>query len=470
MRYGVRGRQPSPKSWYDLPMRRRLIVVVLLPALAVGLLATLWTGAPATIRLTAERTAIGPSAQVEASFAVGSRGLAEVRLELAQGDHTILLARREHRPRPSWKPWAAAVHEDRLAADAGWRQHEGLSEGEAVVRAVATRAATWLRDPAPVVEELRLTVKMRPPELVALSTQHYPAQGGADAVVYSLGAGAVRDGVAVGDLWFPGHDVPGGAGLRFALYAVPFDHADAAGIRLTTEDDAGNRAEVAFVDRLVARPVSSDTLRLDDAFLGRVVPEILARSGLPDSGDHLADYLKINGELRRRNGARLTELASSSAAEPLWREPFVALPNAQVMSPFADRRTYLYAGREVDRQVHLGYDLASVRRAEVPAANAGRVALARYLGIYGNTVVLDHGVGLMSLYGHLSSLAVGEGDEVAIGQTVGRTGVTGLAGGDHLHFTILVGGVPVDAKEWWDPDWIETRIAGRLGAGFPFRR
>ena len=111
-----------------------------------------------------------------------------------------------------------------------------------------------------------------------------------------------------------------------------------------------------------------------------------------------------------------------------------------------------------------------ISRAEVPSANAGRVVLARYFGIYGNAVVVDHGAGLMSLYGHLSSLAVAEGDEVARGATVGRTGVTGLAGGDHLHFTMLIGGVPVDAREWWDPRWIETRIAGRLGAGFPFSK
>ncbi|MFQ5350011.1 MAG: M23 family metallopeptidase [Thermoanaerobaculia bacterium] len=449
---------------------RRLLVAVVVVAAAAAAVSGLWIGAPPTVSLAAERPAIGPSTVVEGQFLAGPDGLDEVRLELSQGDRTIVLATGEHQPRPPWKLWAPAVHEDRLHADAGWRHLEGLSEGEAVLRAVATRAGTWLRSPPPVIEELRLTVKMRPPGLMVLSTQHYPAQGGSDLVVYSLGAGAVRDGVVVGDLWFPGHDVPGAtSGSRFALYAVPFDHADVDRIRLVTEDDAGNRAEVAFVDRLKERPASRDTLRLDGAFLERVVPEILVRSGLPDSGDRLADYLGINGELRRRNGARLTELAASSAPEPLWRAPFLPLPNAKVMSPFADRRTYLYEGREVDRQVHLGYDLASVRRAEVPAANDGRVALARYLGIYGNAVVVDHGTGLMSLYGHLSSIAVDEGDQVARGETLGRTGVTGLAGGDHLHFTTLIGGVAVDAREWWDPRWIETRIAARLGSGFVFQ-
>jgi murein DD-endopeptidase MepM/ murein hydrolase activator NlpD len=429
----------------------------------------LWVGDPPTVSLASNLPAIGPRTGVEAQFLAAQRGLAEVRLELTQGDETIVLARREHAPRPAWKPWAPATREDRLAAVVGWSLEQGLQEGEAVIRAVAERADTWLRAPEPVIQELRLTVKTRPPSLAPLSTQHYPVQGGSDLVVYSLGPGSVRDGVAVGDLWFPGREVPGGElGRRFALFAVPFDHADAATIRLVAEDDAGNRAESAFLDRLHLRPASQDTLRLSDAFLERVVPEVLARSGMPDSGDRLADYLEINGELRRRNGATITELAATSADQLLWRRPFQPMPGAQVMSPFADRRTYVYEGNQVDHQVHLGYDLASVRRAEVPAANDGKVLLARYFGIYGNAVVIDHGAGLLSLYGHLSSIAVSEGAEVARGETVGRTGITGLAGGDHLHFTTLVGGVAVDAREWWDPRWIETRVARRLGAGFTF--
>ena len=233
---------------------RRLLVILVLAGVAAAAVSGLWIGDAPSVTLTAERPAIGPSTAVEASFVAPSRGLAEVRLELTQGDRKLELGRREHQPRPPWKPWQQVVREDRLAADAGWAEQEGLREGEAVLRAVAARAGTWLRRPEPVVEELRLIVKMRPPDLAARSGGHYPAQGGSDLVVYSVGAGAVRDGVVVGELWFPGRDVPGGAGMRFALYAVPFDQADAGAIRLVAEDDAGNRAEQAFVNRLVERP------------------------------------------------------------------------------------------------------------------------------------------------------------------------------------------------------------------------
>ena len=94
--------------------------------------------------------------------------------------------------------------------------------------------------------------------------------------------------------------------------------------------------------------------------------------------------------------------------------------------------------------------------------------LARYFGIYGNTVVIDHGYGLMSLYGHLSSIAVEPGQQVDRAQQIGRSGATGLAGGDHLHFTMLLQGLPVNPREWWDAHWLHDRLKLKLGDAFPF--
>jgi murein DD-endopeptidase MepM/ murein hydrolase activator NlpD len=201
----------------------------------------------------------------------------------------------------------------------------------------------------------------------------------------------------------------------------------------------------------------------------KVVPQILARTpGLADPGELLDGYLLLNGELRRRNADSLLGLAARSRPEFLWSQPFLSLPNAQVMSSFANRRTYVLDDREVDTQDHLGIDLASVRAAPVPAANAGAVVLAEYLGIYGNTVVVDHGHGLMSLYAHLSQIDVTADQAVERGEPLGRTGETGLAGGDHLHFTVLLHGRPVTPVEWWDADWIADRVAAKLGAALPF--
>jgi murein DD-endopeptidase MepM/ murein hydrolase activator NlpD len=139
-----------------------------------------------------------------------------------------------------------------------------------------------------------------------------------------------------------------------------------------------------------------------------------------------------------------------------------------VTSAFADRRSYTYGGQQVDQQTHLGFDLAVTRNTPVPAANDGVVVLARYFGIYGNAVVLDHGYGIMSLYAHLATTAVARGQSVARGDILGRTGATGLAGGDHLHFTILVQGLPVNPTEWWDARWIRDHLVRPLGPAFPF--
>ena len=199
----------------------------------------------------------------------------------------------------------------------------------------------------------------------------------------------------------------------------------------------------------------------------KVVPAILSQTPeLDQRGNLLDNYLAINGELRASNSQYLIDLADDSAQEFLWSRPFLQMPNSQVMSTFADRRTYLYEGRSVDQQDHLGYDLASTSRAPIPAANDGIVVLARFFGIYGNAVVIDHGFGLMSLYGHLSSLDVSEGDVVERGQSLGRSGETGLAGGDHLHFTMLLQGVPVNPVEWWDGHWIQDRLETKLGPDF----
>jgi murein DD-endopeptidase MepM/ murein hydrolase activator NlpD len=140
----------------------------------------------------------------------------------------------------------------------------------------------------------------------------------------------------------------------------------------------------------------------------------------------------------------------------------VPLGNAQIESKFADHRTYFYQGKEVDQQVHLGFDLAVTVNIPVKAGNDGKVVYADYLGIYGNCIVIDHGMGVSSLYGHLSSIDVKAGDAVKRDQVIGRSGMTGLAGGDHLHFSIQVQGLPVSAVEWWDPHWIDDRIMRKI--------
>lgn len=454
-------------------------LVLLLALLAVAALAWFRTGAP-EVELEAERPGIGRNASpVTVRVAEPSRGLTRVRVEVAQeGREPVVLEERtyDEGPRPFWAFWGPRAEQDEFEVGVGRDTVEGLQEGEATIRVVAERAGTPLRKGDPVVAERTLPVMLRPPTLSVRSGQHYVQQGGSGVVVYHVGEGALaeggRHGVRAGDDFFPGHPMPNGeTGDHFALFGVPWDVDDPSKVRLIAGDAIGNEAEAAFIDRWFPRPPRADTIQLSDAFLEKVVPAILSQTpSLEDRGSLVENYVQINSELREKNRARLVELAQQSRDEFLWREAFLQFPGGQVMSSFADRRTYVYEGEEVDQQTHLGFDLATTQQNQVPATNRGVVILAEYFGIYGNAVIVDHGYGLMTLYAHLSSFDVQEGQEVERGQSLGRTGATGLAGGDHLHFTTLIRGVPVNPVEWWDAKWIRDRVKSKLGRALPFER
>ncbi len=449
--------------------RRVLVLIAIVAVVFVGL-AAFRAGPSPEITIASALPGIGKRTAIEIAVREPRRGLSDVRIEFVQGDRVEPIDARSYTPLQPWEFWGERTAEDGFVFDVGSETLGKLREEPATIRVIASRAGAWLRFPQPAVEELTLDVKLRPPVLQVTSSFTYVKQGGCEAVVYTVGESAVRDGVQAGEWFFPGFPLPqGGSQQRFALFAAPYDLEDPAEIRLVAADDVGNEARVSFVDQFTRRPPRADDIRLSDSFMERVVPAIMAQTpDLEDRGGLLENYLAINGELRERNNRVLVEMARDSVPEFLWSREFQQMRNAKVMSDFADRRTYLYEGRAVDHQDHLGFDLASTRAAEIQAANDGIVVLARYFGIYGNAVVIDHGYGLMSLYGHLSSLGVTEGQEVVRGETVGRSGATGLAGGDHLHFTMLLHGLPVDPEEWWDSHWIHDRLKLKLARALPF--
>ena len=446
-------------------------VLVLFAIAAVGAVVALRAGPMPTIKITAELPAIGPRTPVHIVVSEPERGL-EPHTHGARSGREGGACSTSARSRRGRRGISGArrprAREFRL--EVGTETVAGLHDGPATIRVTADAAAAALRTSPAGLETLKLDVKLLPPTLEVLSKQTYVGQGGAEVVVYKVSPDAVRHGVQAGDWFFPGYALPSSSrGERFALFGVPYDLDDAGRIHLVAVDAVGNAAEVAFVDRFTPRPFKSETIELSESFMARVVPPILAAAPeLGDRGGLLQNYLAINGELRRKNAAQLVDYAKASKPTFLWHEPFLQFPNAQVMSSFADRRSYVLAGQEVDRQDHLGFDLASTQHAELIAVNDGIVQMARFFGIYGNAVLIDHGYGLASLYGHLSEISVTEGSEVKRGQVIGRSGQTGLAGGDHLHFTMLLQGLPVDAREWWDPHWIHDRLALKLGAALPF--
>lgn len=452
-------------------MQRKIVTAAILAAaIAIAAIGAFRAGPLPALEVSSNLPAIGKRTTIAVVASEPVRGLSSLKVEVEQEGRSALLAERQYSPRAAWMPWGTAQERDELAVDVGLDTVEGLREGPATIRVTAERAPAWLRSPPPAVATLPLEVKTRPPSLQLLSTQVYVAQGGSEVVVYRVSRDSIRDGVRAGDWFFPGWPLPGGApGDKFALFGVPYDLDDSNLVRLVAEDAVGNAVETAFVDRFFGQPLKTEEIRLSQSFMQKVVPPILASApDLGDKGSVLANYLLVNGELRRRNAEELIAYSAKSKPAFLWREVFLQIPNAKVMSEFAVRRSYMLDGEEVDRQDHLGFDLASTRHAEIPAVNDGIVVMAEYFGIYGNTVLIDHGYGLMSLYGHLSEIAVAPGAEVNRGQVIGKSGQTGLAGGDHLHFTVLLNGLAVNPREWWDSHWIRDRLKRKLGTALPF--
>jgi len=342
-----------------------------------------------------------------------------------------------------------------------------VTAGRPVMRGMRTVESNASRD---------LQVRLERPRVSVTSTHHYVNLGGTEFIVYRATPDDVESGVVVGDVEYPGFPAAGATvdgvkitdpSARVAFFALLYDQDLNTPMRVYARDPAGNSARADFDHRTFPKPFKRSTIPLDDKFLDRVVPAILeSTTDVKPDGDNLGKFLVINGELRRKNAEKIASFAKQTSPEMLWRGVvFHPFQNNAVESAFADQRTYLYKGKEVDKQVHLGFDLASFAGTPIVAANRGKVLYADELGIYGNCVIVDHGMGLQSLYAHLSSIEVKAGQDVEKEQTLGRSGMTGLAGGDHLHFTMLVNGHMVNPVEWWDSHWIEDRILRKLRGG-----
>ena len=307
----------------------------------------------------------------------------------------------------------------------------------------------------------KLIYDTKAPLISPVSKTHNLSQGGAGLVVYRVSEEVTRTGVEVGNYFFPAYQQKNG--LYYCLFAFPYDARPDKDIpTVIALDMADNKAKRRFYYHLNKRKFRKDRINISDRFLKAKM--IQFQTLFPDEKDLLQLFLKVNQSLRAKNRQQLREIGLHTADHFLFTGKFLRQPNAACRASFGDQRGYYYHGQLIDKQTHLGVDLASLARAPVPAANSGRVVWAGFLGIYGQVVIIDHGLGLQSLYAHLSQIDVQEGESVRKGQIIGRTGSTGMAGGDHLHFGVLVSGVPVNPVEWWDKRWIKNNILSKIEA------
>ena len=452
-------------------MSKAVVFLVVVLLLVVVILALKVTNREApSIAMQREVRGIGISTPLEMKVYDAHYRIRSVEVELLQGDRAFQIPVERSgevvRTTKWWKFWSRRVESSAtFTASVGRKQIPDLKEGSARLIVTATNNS-WGRFFRGGQSQFSkdLPVRFAPPRAEILTAQHYINQGGCDMAMMKVSEGTVESGVQVGSYFFPSWAVKDSDPTsRMCIFAYPYDVNPATPARGVARDDAGNQTVVNFNYKVFPKKFRSDTINLKDDDMQRVIPPILSQTPeLPDQGSLLKNFLLINGTLRRIDAQQLVAFSQKTAPHLTWTQPFIQLGNSKVEASFADFRTYVYNGQVVDHQVHLGFDLAVVQHAPVLAANDGNVVYAGYLGIYGNVVVIDHGCGLQSLYAHLNSIDVKEGEAVKRSQVIAHSGQTGLAFGDHLHFTMLLDGIPVNPVEWWDPHWIHDRIEAKL--------
>jgi murein DD-endopeptidase MepM/ murein hydrolase activator NlpD len=341
---------------------------------------------------------------------------------------------------------------------AGKQQATFLKEGPAKLILKATtndfRGATKT-----VSQDVQVVLK--PPTIVVDGKQHYINQGGAELVVLDLGGNWKDAGVRVANYAAGSFPMPGeqeSSNHRFSLFPFSWNVSPDTIPLAFVHNSAGTEVTTTFWTKVFPKKFRSSDIQLTDKEMMKVVGELdpEGTGSLPDR------FVKLNRAMRQANTQQIYDLRNNTEKRILWSGPFIPVKGARE-SYFADRRSYYYGGKKIDEQVHLGYDLAQTTNMPVKAANSGKVIYADRLGIYGNCVILDHGYSLQSLYGHMSRILVKVGDIVQKEQQIGISGSTGMAFGDHVHFSMLIAGYQVDPKEWWDEHWIHDRILSKIG-------
>ncbi|MBI1725998.1 MAG: M23 family metallopeptidase [Candidatus Rokubacteria bacterium] len=435
-----------------------LTIIVVPSLLVVGALGYLaWRQSVPGIRasLDPEPRWIGVRTPLAVDLRAARGGVRSMEIRLRQGSANVVIVQ---------QAFTGAPTNDQRVALQVTGATLGLREGAATLEVLA-RDGFWrpIRvDDRPILSA-PVMLDLTPPSLEVVAATRYWAQGGGGLVVLRS-KGASRVTVTVGGLAFRAYPAgPPESSLFVDLVALPWNYEAGTPITAVAQDEAGNVTSRTVAVEVKARRFKTDTIEIKDAFLERKLPELLPeRAGTIAAGDPLAAFLTVNRDSRKQAEEVKRTLGAKTQARPLWEGVFVQPRNTKVFSNFAETRTYRYHGKVVDTQIHFGYDLAAVQHGPVPAANSGVVIFAGPLSIYGNAVVVDHGLGLQTLYAHLSSIAVKEDDQVAKEQELGRTGSTGLALGDHLHYEVLINGVSVTPLEWWDAAWIRDHVGRPL--------
>lgn len=438
-----------------------ITVLILVLGLLGWLLAGIFEGEKPLIRLAPLPEFISESLEFTITISDMKRGLKTLDISVNQGGRKITVSEKKFPFEGLLNSRGMHTYSEKFSIDPS---KLNLAQGRVDLKiSVRDYSRRYGGDGNLALVQHKMTMDTIPPAIRAISRMHNINIGGAGLVVYQASSDTIKSGLFVGELFFPGFPAKAVSqeGMHVCYFAVPNDTKAQPDVHLWAEDRAGNSSKTGLYYHVRRKRFRTERLNITDHFLNNTIPYFSYRNFDPGESN-IKKFQKINRDIRQENNQLLYSLRTKTDPKQLWSGTWLRLPNAANMAKFGDRRLYFYKGKKIDQQVHLGTDLASLSKSKVPAANHGRVIFADRLGIYGLTVVLDHGQGLASGYSHLSEIKVEIGQEIMKGDLLGLTGKTGLAAGDHLHFCIMVGGVFVNPIEWWDSHWIQDNISGKL--------
>lgn len=429
-----------------------LLAVILVIAGGFWLFSDVFDMGKPEIRILQDVSMIGRQKVLEVGFADRGSSLSDTSITITQGDKTHTLYAVNY-PRKGTRDKTISVTVDPLSMK--------MQDGPATLNISAVdhspfKNQTLLSKP--------LTIDLHPPQVFLLNPQNIINPGGTCVTLYRTSKPVVISGIQVDDRFFSAYlTTITGKPCYIAYFSLPLEAGQGSTrIKVVTQDQAGNESAVTLPHLIKKRKLRTDKINLSNSFLQQKMPEFQTADISLRGKTNIETFIYVNTVMRQDNFKTIQSLTRKSEARQLWADTFLRMKNAAPKALFGEKRIWLYDGKAIGESLHEGVDLASLEHAPIEAANSGLVVYAGPLGIYGNAVIIDHGFSLFTLYGHLSTINVKAGQTVRKQEVMGNSGMSGLAGGDHLHFSILVGGQFVDPLEWWDAHWISDNVTRKI--------
>ncbi|GAB6045389.1 M23 family metallopeptidase [Caminibacter profundus] len=320
-------------------------------------------------------------------------------------------------------------------------------------------------------KEVILNVDKIAPDAQVVTNSYAIGRGGSGAVVVKVSDANLKDKYILVNGKYKFKLTPFVKnGYYVALIAWPINEKtfDASLIAI---DEAGNKVSehIPFYWKTkgIYKP-KNVKINITDKFIENIAKRVLERAGFDIPKDVVAIFKMVNEKVRAINESKIYNITSKiyeDKVNSFYISRFNPLPSSAKRADFGELRHYIYENAEISKAIHKGIDLAKIKRAKIYASNTGKVVASEYIGIYGNTLIIYHKLGLYTLYGHTSEFKVTKGDIVRRGMLIARTGATGAVFGDHLHFGVYVQGYPVQPIEWMDSHWIKTNIINVIKEG-----